>query len=72
MDCDFEVRATTEEEILQKAVIFSGHAVAITLDPIQDLSANSSNSATPQIAASGSNLYMVWVDGDWFSPFVID
>jgi len=41
---------------------FSKGAVALTFDPLQNLSANPGTSWSPQIAASGSNLFVVWED----------
>ena len=39
---------------------FSSWAFALTFDPVQNLSANVTGSAFPQIVANASNIYVVW------------
>src|SRR5437763_4658040 len=39
---------------------FSSWALALTFDPVQNLSANIAVSANPQIVASASNIYVAW------------
>jgi hypothetical protein len=49
--------------------VFSEWSVALTFDPIQNLSTSSLGSVTPQIAISGSNIFVVWEDGVRTDPF---
>jgi hypothetical protein len=44
-------------------------AVALAFDQIQNLSTSSLGSVTPQIAVSGSNIFVVWEDGARNGPF---
>jgi len=43
--------------------------MALTFDPIQNLSTSSLGSISPQIAVSGSNIFVVWEDGVRSDPF---
>jgi hypothetical protein len=49
--------------------VFSEWSIALTFDPIQNLSTSSLGSVTPQIAVSGSNIFVVWEDGARNGPF---